>query len=341
MSENVTTPASRSVLDAIDPEILDALVSRREAIARGTKVGAFTTAALALGSMPIALGALATTAYAQAAPAVVLDVLQYAFLLENLESEFYKAVLGTSSVAAFNTAFATVRETVTGNAAALGTLQTISDHEIKHVDFLRTTITTLGGTAPAYNPATTFDFTGGRGSGTGPFAGATTDLGFLLAATQGFEDTGVRAYKGQAGKLLRSDYLTPALRIHSIEARHAARIRRIRRLTAGTATDVASVRASGLIKGGTAATAGGYSGTLPPEVATAFGLIYAGDDNTIHRVNNGASDVDINAASLPGLPQGTDVTMAFDEALDALQVKTIVQPFVIPDIALGASLAQG
>ena len=51
---------------------------------------------------------------------------------------------------------------------------------------------------------------------------------FQLLA-QGFEDFGVRAYKGQAPNLMASDaVLTAALRIHSVEARHASEIRRLR-----------------------------------------------------------------------------------------------------------------
>ena len=43
-----------------------------------------------------------------------------------------------------------------------------------------------------------------------------------------FEDLGVAAYKGQAGNLMASDeILTAALQIHSVEARHAAEVRRI------------------------------------------------------------------------------------------------------------------
>lgn len=52
----------------------------------------------------------------------------------------------------------------------------------------------------------------------------------LLALAQAFEDTGVRAYKGQAGNLLGSPFLTAALQIHSVEARHASEIRRLRGL---------------------------------------------------------------------------------------------------------------
>ena len=46
---------------------------------------------------------------------------------------------------------------------------------------------------------------------------------------QGLEDTGVRAYKGQAANLIANDaVLTTALQIHSVEARHASAVRRLR-----------------------------------------------------------------------------------------------------------------
>jgi hypothetical protein len=333
----------KTMLDALGPDAMGELVSRREAIGRGVKVSAFTRAALALGSVPVAIGALAGVAKAQPATSVIVDVLQYALLLENFEAELYKAVLGTSTVTAFNTAFAPVRAAVSGNAAAVGTLTLLRDHEIAHVTALRTAITALGGTPATYNPATTFDFTGGRGSGTGAFAPATQDLNFLLAVTQTVEDTGVRAYKGQAGKLLGTATLTTALQIHSLEARHAARIRRIRRVLA-TGTDVNAVRAAGLVKGTAAAAAGvtlTASATVPAASLTALtttaNLVYANEGNTSHTASTGTVDV----AALPGLPTGTDATMAFDEPLTALQVRAIVQPFVIPDIVLPPGVAQG
>ena len=46
---------------------------------------------------------------------------------------------------------------------------------------------------------------------------------------QSSEDLGVRAYKGQAGNVMNNDFaLTTALRFHSVEARHASELRRIR-----------------------------------------------------------------------------------------------------------------
>lgn len=52
-----------------------------------------------------------------------------------------------------------------------------------------------------------------------------------MAIAQTFEDTGVRAYKGQAGNLMGvPSLLEAALQIHSVEARHASEVRRLRGL---------------------------------------------------------------------------------------------------------------
>ena len=75
-----------------------------------------------------------------------------------------------------------------------------------------------------------FDFSGGMGSGTGPFKDAFTNLELFLNVAQTFEDTGVRAYKGRAAEIVMGGaYLTAALQIHSVEARHAAHIRLMRK----------------------------------------------------------------------------------------------------------------
>ena len=69
-----------------------------------------------------------------------------------------------------------------------------------------------------------FDFTA-----KGAFGDVFSNYKTFLALSQAFEDTGVRAYKGQAGNLKASDeILTAALQIHSVEARHAAEVRLIR-----------------------------------------------------------------------------------------------------------------
>ena len=67
------------------------------------------------------------------------------------------------------------------------------------------------------------DFTAG-----GKYADVFSNFKTFLALSQTFEDLGVAAYKGQAGNLKGNGaILTAALQIHSVEARHAAEVRRI------------------------------------------------------------------------------------------------------------------
>ena len=315
----------QTILGAVDPEITERLVNRRMAIAKGMSVSSTVAAGLALGSVPVALAALSKTAFAQGIPAGIQNVLNFALALEIFENEFYKAVLGTSQSAAQNTAFSTVRGMVP--AAALPAIQQIQKHEQSHVAFLL-----ANGAQNALNlNADSFDFTGNRGGATpGPFARATTELQFLLLVAQAAEDTGVRAYKGQAGNLMSNGVLLEAaLRIHSVEARHAAKIRRLRRSTG--APEV--VRYSGTVSGGGAAAAGaGNINPAPPAAAVAaIEKIYQNEANTTQHPA-------INVATLSNLPSGINAAMAageaFDEPLTKAQVIEIVQPFFKPTIPL-------
>jgi len=309
--DNTTT-----ILGDVDPEVGQRLVSRREAIMRGATAGSSVALGLAMASAPVAFAALARDAFGQSTPATVQSVIDFALVLEIFEKEFYSAVLGVSSSSAQNAAFATVRAAAAAVPGAVAALQQIQKHEAEHVAFL-----TANGAKNTLNlTADSFDFTGGQGSGTGPFARATTELPFLLLVAQGAEDTGVRAYKGQAPNLQSNTVvLEAALRIHSVEARHASKIRRMRRMTGAPAV----VKYSGTISGGGVAAAGADNISSPPAGAvTALNLIYAGEDN----VMQGGVDV----SKLPNLPSGAGTaaaTEAFDEPLTRAQVVAIVQPF--------------
>src|SRR5690348_2229628 len=142
------------ILDAIEPDITDRLVSRRQAIAKGAAVGSTVAMGLAMASVPVAFAALSSEAYGQgsALPADIKAVLDFALALEIFENEFYSAVLGISSSSAQNNAFAPVRPSVTG--AALATVQQIQKHEMEHVAFLKA----QGATSTL--TAADFDFTG-------------------------------------------------------------------------------------------------------------------------------------------------------------------------------------
>jgi hypothetical protein len=165
----------------------------------------------------------------------------------------------------------------------------------------------LGGTPV---PKPTFDYTAGNGSGTGPFAGVFSNYSLFLAVSQTFEDTGVRAYKGQAANLISSnEVLRAALRIHSVEARHAAHVREIRSrrtgdpLVAGVPKPWISLNQSNIA-----------SAAVQPS--------YNGEENTVQA---GVQITGINGFSITA----EDASEAFDEPLTKEQVLMIVAPFIV------------
>ncbi len=191
-----------TILGGLDPELMDRIVSRRAALARSGKMAG----ALAIASLPVAFGLMAKNAFAQGTglPQDILDVLNFALTLEYLEDEFYRMGVNSGVIP----------------GGDLPIFQQISKHETAHVALLTSAISSGGGT-PATKP--TFDFT--AGGAFNPFG----NYADFQALSQGFEDTGVRAYKGQAANLISNDdILTTALRIHSVEARHASEVRRLR-----------------------------------------------------------------------------------------------------------------
>lgn len=278
-------------IEKVDPEVYDRLDSRRNAMRRF----AFAGKVLAAAAIPSAFGAMLKKAYGQNNSGIV-GVLNFALTLEYLEAEFY-----TRGVAASGLIPA-------GQAVAAFTV--IRDHENAHVNFLRTAITSLGG-APVAKP--TFDFSGGNGTGTGPFASAFSNYAVFLAVAQTFEDTGVRAYKGQAANLIsNNDVLTAALQIHSVEARHAAHVRHLRRLNgslgAGNIQPWITGNQSNINTGNAAANA-------------AIQKSYNGEENT--------TQGGLNAASLPVNNAAVTVPEAFDEPLTQAQILDIVDPFIV------------
>lgn len=142
-------------------------------------------------------------------PNSAVDALQLALILEYLEAEFYLKALDSGVLPSGRP------ETV---------YDQISKHESSHVEFLIAGLEGAG-VEPVLKPD--FDFTV---DGTFAPFDTSNDVAYLqlLSLAQAFEDTGVRAYKGQAGNLKGTPYLQPALRIHSVEARHASEIRRLR-----------------------------------------------------------------------------------------------------------------
>lgn len=124
-----------------------------------------------------------------------IGILNYAYLLEQLEAAFYVKVLESP---------------YSGMAAAETTILTeIRDHELLHRDFFKAAI---GSAAIAQ---ATFDFSSIN----------FTDRASVLGAAKTFEDLGVSAYNGAGKLLISADYLLLAGKIVSVEARHASAIR--------------------------------------------------------------------------------------------------------------------
>lgn len=200
-------------IENVDPEVYGRLSPRRDVIKNITSFGS----KVAVAALPFAVGTMFKKAYAaDAAASTVIGVLNYALTLEYLESTFYNA--GKDKGIALIPA-----------SAATNYFNQVTTDENNHVTFLTSVIKSLGGT-PVSKPE--IDLTAGNGSGDGPFKDVLTNYSTFLAVAQAFEDTGVRAYKGQAGFLLKNQVvLTAALSIHAVEARHASAIRQIRAQT--------------------------------------------------------------------------------------------------------------
>jgi hypothetical protein len=275
-------------IEKVDPEVTERLSPRRDAIKNITSFGS----KVAVAALPFALGTMFKRAYGAttaAATTSVVDVLNYALTLEYLESYFYNQ--GAASAGLIP-------------AADASYLNTIKDDENAHVTFLKGVITSLMGT-PVTSP--TFDLTAGNGSHNGPFKDVLTNYQTFLAVAETFEDTGVRAYKGQAPNLLGNQVvLTAALSIHAVEARHASAVRQLRANKYGATVKpwITSTTATGNDSG-----------------IAAVNANYAGEDN----VMQGGVDV----TTLPGATAGSKTsvataTAAFDEPLDMAAVLALL-----------------
>jgi rubrerythrin len=249
---------STTILGKLESESRSSAVSRRDAVLRTGKLAG----ALALATLPLSLGFMTRKALAQGPiTPEQLSALNFALRLERLEAAFYSQGLASS----LN--FGDTRPV----------FEQISKHEAAHVLTLETI---LAGNAA---PPPTFDF-----------GSAFSNLDTFVTMAQGFEDLGVRAYKGQVGALAASaDLLSVALRIHSVEARHAAMVRRLPESPATKAW----------IPGNDGAT-----GDLAP--------VYAGEEVTDQ------FGVDVGPFGSPDA-----ATEAFDEPLDTGAVEAIIGPF--------------
>ncbi len=206
-------------IEKVDPEVYQRLDTRRSAMKEFSGIAGKLT----LAALPIALASMFKKAYGQTTTGIY-GILNYALRLELLEDAFYKAGIAASNGG-----------TLAIPAGAPKTaIQTIGAHETAHVNLLKGAIT-AGGATP--QPVENYDFTGSKnGTRAALFPGVFTNYAMFLAVAQALEDTGVRAYKGQAADpalMANNDVLTIALQIHSVEARHASHIRQMRKANGG------------------------------------------------------------------------------------------------------------
>src|ERR1700749_2472394 len=159
-------------IEKVDPDFKDRINPRRAAIKNITSFGS----KVAVAALPFAVAGIFKKAYAGSAAATtraVNDVLNFALQLEYFEAYLYNtAVAAPGLIQANDVAYFKVAQL----------------HENDHVTFLKGVL----GSA-ASSPNSSYDLTG-----SGTFPDVTTNFMTLYAVTQVVEDTGVRAYKGQA-----------------------------------------------------------------------------------------------------------------------------------------------
>ena len=212
------------------------------------------------GALGLAGAGLLSPRAAAQEPNIDIAVLQFALNLEYLEAEFYAYATAGVGIARLDVNVSGPGEgsvTVKNNPKVRFRrrdvrefAEEIAQDEIRHVIFLRKTISDLGGTPvgrPNIDLRNSFN-AAARAAGIGdsfdPFA---SDVNFLLGAFI-FEDVGVTAYKGAARLLTNKDVLEAAAGILAVEAYHAGSLRN-EIYQAGNAARIASRKISDLRDG--------------------------------------------------------------------------------------------
>jgi hypothetical protein len=172
----------------------DAIAEALDAL-HGTTRAAFLRRAALGGAALLA----ASAAPARAAGAVRDEaILNYALTLEYVQDSFYGEVERLGAL--------------TGDLAEQA--RVVGAHERAHVKAFRAVLGSRAVKRPRFD-----------------FRGATEDAERFRRTAVAFEDLAVAAYKAQAPLIERRAYLVPALAIHTVEARHAAWIRRLAGIT--------------------------------------------------------------------------------------------------------------
>ncbi len=257
----------------------------------------------AMAAVPFALGSLFTTkTYAKTTDSI-LNSLNFILELEYFQYNLYHTALATGSNST----------TYLIPPADRDGFLMIEGHQKAHITFLRNAIDPMGAVPFTPNLYTADPVTGNPY--TPPSYDFTAHANFriyenydaFLSLAQAFEDMMVRAYQGQLSNLLANtnDILTQVLQMSTVEARHAAYIRNVRRdrgaidipkpwVTLNTAPEIRLIN------------------------------FYLQEDNVIQKGMNITSLTDgtrtVNA---------TAASEAFDEPFTQANVTTLIAPFLL------------
>jgi rubrerythrin len=194
-TEQETQTMSELTYQAVDRD--GAIEEALDRIPEGDSRGDLLRKSVVMGGALAGGGALfsALTATAQAQSRSDVAILNFALTLEYLEAEFYKEAVAMGALSGDTRRFARV----------------VAAHETTHVRTLKSVLGRRAVSKPRFN-----------------FRGTTSDQRRFQATAQTLEDTGVRAYLGQAASIDSDELLAAAGTILTVEARHAAWIRHIR-----------------------------------------------------------------------------------------------------------------
>ena len=175
---------------------MDREVSRQKFLKTAAWTGA-AFSAMGIGGFGIAVSRAEAQAQAYESYQGLGDaaILQFAYLLEQLEGIFYDEGVNAGLFA----------------DDFLAQVAAIRDHEFAHADAIATTLGQLGAEVPAVPEFTYPD-------------GVFTDVVAFLELAATFEPVGIGAYQGAAPALQSKDILSAALSIHNAECQHRCAI---------------------------------------------------------------------------------------------------------------------
>ncbi len=209
----------------------DRSLSRRSFVAGtgGAIVGSLAVGCSGGDTLPLPQTPTTTTTTPPAGGLTDADYLNFALNLEYLEAEFYLRAATGTGLGVGDTGNLTSNTTGGSAIPKLTPVQSayiyeVAQNELDHVRLLRNALGSAAVSAPKIDLTASFNAlatAAGLGSSFDPFSSYDN---YLIGAFI-FEDVGVTAYHGAAGALTSKANLAVGVRIHAVEAYHAASIR--------------------------------------------------------------------------------------------------------------------